>query len=203
MKLRTRRVDAFYGKEDFLLLREGVEKLARGGFDERTARYINEQRALASDIRLGQKKRLENRVDVKRFLKSVSPETLEQWLQAEVCSDSGNEFLKDQILRRFPQATETEAMEYASELLASPECRMARGLVRAGSYYLWRCAYCDSVPDDLFDDMSHVLNSVHCDVYATGEKRQKDYASLLLTASTTVAIHNEDTPIDLWLQSLA
>ena len=80
---------------------------------------------------------------------------------------------------------------------------MARGLVRAGSYYLWRCAYCDSVPDDLFDDMSHVLNSVHCDVYATGEKRQKDYASLLLTASTTVAIHNEDTPIDLWLQSLA
>jgi hypothetical protein len=110
--------------------------------------------------------------------------------------------LKNHIRKRFPEATETAATEYASALLASPTCRFSRSLVRAGSYYMWRCANRNSVPGDLFDDMYHVLNSVHCDVYATQEKKQVEYAKLLLTANVNVAIQPERTPIDQWLQSL-
>ena len=202
LKLGRSSVDAFFGKEDYLLLRKGVDKLASGGFDERTATYTKEQHAFASNIRLAQKQRLEGRPDAKRYLKSVSPEKLDQWLQNETSGTAGPVSLKDHILRRFPEATEAEAMEYASALLASPASRMARGLVRAGSYYMWRCAYRDSVPRDLFDDIYHVLNSVHCDVYATEEKRQAEYAGLLLTNSTRVAIYDSRTPVDQWLESL-
>lgn len=202
LKSGTTSVDAFYGKEDYLLLRKGVDTLASGGFDERAASFIKEQSAFASNIRLTQKQRLKSRVDAKQYLRTVPPEKLGQWLQAEMRSAAGHDDLKNHIRRRFPEATEIAATEYASALLASPTCRFSRGLVRAGSYYMWRCAYRDSVPKDLFDDMYHVLNSVHCDVYATQDKKQEKYARLLLAASTRVAIQPGQTPIDRWLQSL-
>jgi hypothetical protein len=202
LKKGTPLVDSFFSNEEICYVRKGVENLATGGFDERTDTFINNQRDFASEIRLGQKQRLESRPDAKQYLKSVSPEKLNQWLQAETRSAAGSENLRDHIRRRFPQATETEAAEYASALLASPMCRMAGCLVRAGSYYMWRCAYRDSVPGDLFDDMYHVLNSVYSDVYATREKKQEDYAGLLVTDSTTVAIYSDQMPIDQWLQDL-
>jgi hypothetical protein len=203
LKWGTSSIDAFLRAEDYVLLSREVDKLANGGFDERTAKFVEEQSAFASNIRSSQIRRLGSRPDARQTLKNVSPEELDQWLQTEASSPAGSADLKDHILRRFPEATEPEAMEYAIALLASPASRMARGLVRAGSYYVWRCAYRDSVRKDLLDDTFHVLNSVHCDVYATQEKRQEEYAGLLLTASTRVAIYDSQTPLDRWLQGLA
>jgi len=54
--------------------------------------------------------------------------------------------------------------------------------------YLLYC-FRESVPKDLIDDMYHVLNAVYCDVYATAERRQAEYASLILALNTTVAIY--------------
>lgn len=203
LQLRSPSVDAFYGEVDIRLIREAVEKLAGGAFDSRMAKFIEEQRVFASNIRLSQIRGLEGRSDAKQYLKSVSPEKLDLWLQTETSSPGGPLNLKDHILRRFPEAPVPEAMEYASALLASPSSHMARGMVRAASYYMWRCAYRDSVPGDLLDDMYHVLNSVHCDIYATEERKQVEYAGLLLTASTSVAIYDGQAPIDSWLRSLA
>ncbi|HVB07571.1 MAG TPA: hypothetical protein VNF00_01375 [Candidatus Acidoferrales bacterium] len=196
-------MDAFLGERDLLLVRKGLEKLANGGFDERTAKFIKEQQAFASNVRLGQRQRLESRADAKHYLKSICPESLGQWLEEETYGSAGPASLKVHILTRFPEATEMEAMEYASALLASSGCRTARAMVRAGSYYIWRCTYRGSVPSDLFDDMYHVLNSVYCDVYATEEDGQAGYARLLLTASTIVAIYEGEPPIDQWLEGLA
>jgi hypothetical protein len=198
----ARTIDAFYRTEDRVLLSQRIDVLANGGFDESAAKFIENQGAFASNIRLSQIQRLESRADAKLYLKNVSPDKLDEWLQAETSSSAGPMSLKGHILNRFPEAPETDAMEYASKLLATPAGRMARGLVRAGSYYMWRCAYRDSVPKDLFDDIYHVLNSVHCDVYATEEKKQAEYAGLLLTAHTTVAIYDRQIPIDLWLRGL-
>jgi hypothetical protein len=200
LKLRQSSINAFFGDQDLLRVRKGFERLANGGFDERTAEFVKQQRAFASNIRVIQKQLLESRPDAKLYLKSVARRGLHQWLDAETYSPAGLATLKDHILRRFPEAPATEALEYASALLASSACRTARGMVRASSYYLWRCACRDSVPSDLFDDMYHVLNSAHCDVYATGEAGQWEYAQLLLTASTRVAIYDGQTPIDQWLR---
>ena len=51
--------------------------------------------------------------------------------------------------------------------------------------------------------MLHVLQAIYCHFYATGEGKQTEYANLLLTARTKVAIYDRNTPIDQWLMSLA
>jgi hypothetical protein len=203
LQLKGSSVDPFYSNKDRLLICDGVGRLAKGGFDERTAKYIRDQKEFAATIRQTQKERLEGRPSAKQYLKTVTPNKLEQWLDVETCSATGRDNLKDHIRRRFPEATEIEAMEYVSALLASPICRAARGLVRASTYYMWRCAYRDSVPSDLSDDMYHVLNSIHCDVYATQEARQTEYARLILTSNTVVSLYVGQGRIDRWIYGLA
>jgi hypothetical protein len=205
LQLRSPTVDTFYDVKDYALIRQGIDRLAIGEFDERAAKFIEAQRGFASDIRFGQMRRLESRADAKELLKNVSPEEVQTWLEAETSGASGPENLKGHIMimRRFPEATEADAKKYSSVLLGNPNSRFAAGLVRASSYYMWRCAYRDSVPGDLFDDIYHVLNSIHCDVYATEEKKQAEYAGLLLTAHTSVAIYDGKKPLDLWLRELA
>jgi hypothetical protein len=199
----TSTVALFLRVEDYPLLRREVDKLANGVFDERAAKFIKERGDFASNTRSGQLHHLKNRTDIKKKLKNVPAEKLEHWLQTETMTRTGVAILASHILRQFPEAPPIEAAEYASALLASQASRMARGLVRADLYYNWRCANRDSNPRDLIDDMYHVLNSVHCDIYATEERRQAEYAGLLLTDNTKVAIFNGETPVDQWLEALA
>ena len=51
--------------------------------------------------------------------------------------------------------------------------------------------------------MYHVLNASYCDLYATREKGQTEYASLLLPSSTKVAVWDARAKIDEWLLTLA
>jgi len=50
--------------------------------------------------------------------------------------------------------------------------------------------------------MLHVLQAIYSDFYVTGENKQTEYASLLLTPRTKVSIYDLKTPIDEWLLSL-
>ena len=200
---RTSTIDAFLSEKDYARLSQEVSKLADGEFDERADKFIQERSEFASNTRSSQASHLESRTDMKQKLKNVFPEKLEQWLQMETLAPTGVEILTFHILRQYPDAPRMEAAEHASALLSLPASRMARGLVRADLYYNWRCAHRDSNRKDLVDDMYHVLNSVHCDVYATNEKRQAEYARLLLTANTSVAIYDSETPVDRWLEALA
>jgi hypothetical protein len=86
--------------------------------------------------------------------------------------------------------------------LASPIAKVAGGLVRADLYYNWRCANRDSNPQDLMDDMLHVLQATYCNVYVTAEKKQSEYSGLLLTAGTSVATYDGRTPVGRWLARL-
>jgi hypothetical protein len=112
------------------------------------------------------------------------------------------DYLAWQIQDYFSEATATEAREYAQLLLTSPNCRVAQAMVRRNLYFNWRTVHHGSIRKDLFCDSNHVINSNYCDVYATKEAKQKQYASLLLTSATKVVVYNGLTPIDEWLLSL-
>src|SRR5258708_6497506 len=202
LKLRTPNVEGFLSKEDRAKVSQEAHKLASGQVDERAVKFLQEQREFASTTRSNQIDHLKNRADTKDRLKAVSPENFEQWLQNEVTSHVGTALLTFHIVGRFPEIPIGEAAEYASALLAPPSKRFARGVVRSDLYYNWRCAHRDSVPIDLIDDMYHVLNSVYCDVYATAEKGQAEYAHLLLTSNTKVAIYADASPVGQWIESL-
>jgi len=102
------------------------------------------------------------------------------------------------IQRRFPDVPINETAKYANDLL-SKQMPFSRAIIRCDLYYNWRCANRGSVPRDLMDDIYHVLNAVYCDVYATAEARQIEYAPLLLSEKTQVVIYDRKTPIDEWL----
>ena len=202
LKLRTPFVETFLSKKDRVLVFQESGKLASGELSERGGKFLQEQGDFASSTRSGQIEHLNRRADIKQYLKGVSPENLEQWLQKETTSPAGVRILTHHILRRFPEVPAEEAVEYASALLTPPSKRFARGVIRSDLYYNWRCAHRDSVPKDLIDDMYHVLNSVYCDVYATAERGQAEYAHLLLTSNTKVAIYADGSPVDQWIENL-
>ena len=47
--------------------------------------------------------------------------------------------------------------------------------------------------------MLHVLQAIYSDFDVTGEGKLTEYASLLLSPRTKVAIYDLKTPIDQWL----
>jgi hypothetical protein len=102
----------------------------------------------------------------------------------------------------YEKLTKQTAIMSARALLQIPPSRVAKGIVRADLYFNWRCANRGSNPKDLVDDLYHILNSSYCSFYVTAEPKQAEYASLILSQWTRVAIYDDHTPIDGWLLGL-
>jgi hypothetical protein len=195
-------VDPFISAANYDELRKEVEKLAAGTFDEQMSKFVAVRSALSSVNRAGPAQQLDLRTDMKQRLTSVPLTNLEEWLQVETLAHLGVLLLSEKITSIFPEAPPGEAVEWAKDLVASPGCRLAKGLVRADLYYNWRRAHRGSNPKDLYDDMYHVLNALYCDVYATKEPKQEEYARFLLTADTRVAIYKCEVPLKTWLETV-
>jgi hypothetical protein len=196
-------VEMFLSRTEREVIRKKIEKFATGMLDEKANKFLADQKGFALQTRAGQKDHLQNRDDIKAGLKSISEENLHGWLQQTTLANAGKLALTHHIHRIIPGIPIERAAELALILLAPPIKRFARGVVRADLYYNWRCANRDSVPRDLIDDMYHVLNAVYCDVYATAERKQAEYAHLILTSNTKVAVYDDAVPVVQWIESLS
>ena len=184
--------------EDRKLIVRKAEQLANGELGDDGAEFLTKQKSDANANRTNQIAFLESRPDIKSQLQSIAIDQLPQWLDGETKRPAGVAILTNHILRRFPDVPLDEASEYATALL-SKQMRFSTAMIRCDLYYNWRCANRGSVPRDLIDDVYHVLNAVYCDLYATAEANQGEYAHLLLSDNTRVAIYDRKTPIDEWL----
>jgi hypothetical protein len=201
VKLGIPVTDSFLSQADRMLIRAEAESLANGGFDERTDNFLDALEEFALGTRSGQADFLNRRDDLKTRLRAIPAENLERWLELQVATPACIGLLARHILRRFSDIPTSEAEEYASALLAQPSKNFSRGVIRSDLYYNWRCANRGSVPKDLIDDMYHILNAVYCDVYATKEKGQAEYAPFILPPKTKVAIYSGG-PVDNWIEGL-
>jgi len=199
----TDKVRAFLRPSDCEILRRDVGALARGEFDGRASEFVNERSRLAALSRFGPKQALAIRPIISQRLASVPIEDLDVWLDGEMRTPWGITLLMDKILKTFPEAPVKEAWEWACGLVFAGGCRIARALVRADLYYNWRFMNRGSLRGDLYHDMYHILNGVYCDVYATKEARQAEYAHLLLTPMTRVAIYDGQGSLADWLLAAA
>jgi hypothetical protein len=195
-------VIAFYGPNEYALLRSEVEKLSQGICDTRAEQFIAGRKQFSESTRSGQKSHFQAKQHVRNQLKLVSEDQLHAWLDKEMLAASGTAILTSHLLRMYESLLEETAILNAHALLRIPPSRIAKGIVRADLYFNWRCANRGSNPKDLADDLYHVLNSSYCAVYATAEPGQAEYASLVLTERTKVAIYNDQTPVDAWLRGL-
>lgn len=179
-----------------------ADRLAKGEVCDLDRTMIQEQKDSAAATRDRQRAFLEKRPDIAKALRAVSVDGLPSWLETAATSRDGIQILGHQIKGRFPDVPLNEVAEYAVALVAMPSMRYSRGVVRGSLYYNWRCANRDSVPKDVIDDIYHILNSVYCDIYATGEAKQAEYAHLLRAPNTRVVIYDRSIPVDEWLESL-
>lgn len=202
LQLRTQEVNAFLSGKDLALVRKELGRLSKGDVTKHAKTFISERSAMAERTRLEQAQHLQNHSQTKELLKRIPDGKVKSWLHGQLQAPVAVRLLTDHIMRRFPEATNAEAAEYATALLKTSTGRIAAGLVRADLYYNWRCAHREFNPRDLIDDIYHVLNSTYCDVYATAEQKQSEYAALLVTGGTAIAIHDGKSALDRWLLDL-
>jgi hypothetical protein len=176
-----------------------VDKLANGIVEDRVLQFIAQRTQHAKKSRADQVDHFADRQEVKEKLQKLPESKLSEWLTLVTTARAGGEALCSHLERMFAPAP---TIDDALALLRAPVARAARALVRADLYSNWRCANRNSNPFDLMDDMLHVLQATYSDVYVTAEKKQSDYASLLLDHRTRVAIYDGRTPVDLWLEGL-
>jgi hypothetical protein len=196
---RADSVVAYYSPADYAALKSEVAKLAEGIVDDRARSFLAERRAFAKASREDQRAHFEMRPDMKALLLAVPEDALASWLDEQVSGDVGAALLTGHLIRVYETPLSDAAISTALGLLQHPASRTAKSLVRADLYSNWRCARRGSNPRDLVDDMYHVLNANYCDVYATAEAGQKEYASLLLTQWTRPVIYDGKTPLADWL----
>lgn len=196
-------VVAFYGPREYGLLKAEVEKLSQGICDKRAEEFIAGRRQFAQSARSGQQSHIQAKQNIRDRLKAVTEGELRAWLDREMLSDIGAAILADHLLRMYKGLRPETAIMNALALLQIPPSRIAKGIVRADLYFNWRCANRGSNPKDLVDDLYHVLNSSYCCFYATAEPKQAQYASLILSQWTRVAVYDDHTAIDAWLLGLS
>ncbi len=192
-------IEPLLDEKDREIVRVEIEKLANGLVEGRVKEFIEKRTGFAANTRIDQRDHFAGRKALKNNLKAVSQSDLPNWLQSETMSPEGVKVLYGHLLRMFGNGP-TE--KYARDVLLYPAADVARGLVRADLYSNWRAANRGSNPADLVDDMLHILQAIYSDFYVTGEGKQTEYASLLLTPRTKVASYDLTTPIDQWLLSL-
>ena len=61
-------------------------------------------------------------------------------------------------------------------MIRNPSCRVAHTMVRADMYVTWKAARRGALARDVLDDCYHLVNASYCDMYATKDKAQSQYA---------------------------
>ncbi len=190
-------IEQYYEGADHAALQEEVRKLSEGVFDKRADSFITKKRQDVADFRLQSSTDFKtNNHAMSKYANLSAAEfiyaTLPRW---------GRQILKIEIARQYPRVQESRITWLAKKLLSSKKYRISNALVRSHLYVNWRLFQSSNVPRDLLDDCYHVVNAACCDLYATKEAQQGEYASILLS-KTSVATYDKSQPLFNWLCSL-
>jgi hypothetical protein len=205
LKRNEETIDPIVTQGDQDLIHAVIEGVANGEVSDRERNHIAWRVSQASANRAGQIQHLKDEVVTKAYLRTISSERFPDWLDREAKGQVARGHLAWEIQQYFTESTREDANEYAAALQPRPQFRAARGIIRRTLYYNWRCAHRDSIPGDLYFDSNHILNSTYCDIYATEEAAQAEYAGHLLSTATSVQIYDRAAfpSIADWLLSLA
>jgi hypothetical protein len=192
-------IDPLLSDDDRQILCDEVTKLASGNLEQRVPEFIQKRQAFAADTREAQKNHFEGREKLKEYLLTIPEANLAAWLPVETTTASGIAIISSHLGRI---SGATPPPDFSLPFLQSPVSVASKGVVRADLYYNWRSANRGSNPPDLMDDMLHVLQAIYCHFYVTEEPKQSQYASLLLTCATHLAIYDRNSPVGTWLEGL-
>ena len=192
----------FLDSDDVFKVRDFVAQLARGEVVEGCLDGLSARRSQAIEERTNLIEHVHNNRSLAVELLRVGDSELPAWLDGQVKSNTGTRLLTEKLGSLFSEVPTVELFEYAQALIANSS-RTATAMLRADCYSNWRCTRPGSNRRDLLDDLYHLLNAVYCDVYATEETKQMDYAHLILLSTRTAIYDRHAQPLDEWLIGIA
>jgi hypothetical protein len=195
-------VEPFHMSNEFAGFKKVVNRLASGGFVQQDREHLRFQKQWAEGCREASaniSKQFPH--TIKRF-KEISGEGLAEFLHKESMTLDAVAFLIPAVRNAYDQFSPEQIDKTARKLLTIPAKRFARGCASAGLYNQWRFVNFGSVPKDIPEDITHILDSVYCDVYATSEAKQAEYAHMLVTTNTKIKLFQNECPIDEWIVNL-
>lgn len=189
--------------DDYEVVRSMVGHLSNDELTAEEKARTNKRQARRAFDRDGQVRFFAEKPDLKKAYINIAPDSFSSWIQREERTPLAVRYLAFEIHKYFPEYPMSDAEEYAVALRSAKTNRVSRGLIRRNISINWRAAHRDSVPKDIYPDSTLIVNANYCDIYATKERGQTEYASLLLTDSTRVCVYDPQTPIDEWLLTCA
>lgn len=200
---QLRIINPFLTADDHDVARTLIEDHANGRLSNRTREHVGWRGRSNESGRLGIALYIDNAPALRKALESVSEDDLPKWIQWVRSTKDGVNYLAWQMKHYFDDEPFEDIHQYAQLLQYSTANRVAMGLTARNFYFNWRYVHNASIKKDLFADSNHIVNANYCDVYATRERKQERYASLLLTPATRVRVYDPvQMPIDEWLLSL-
>lgn len=194
-------INPFVTPDEYPKVEMLIRDHAKGILQSRTRVHIEWRRTSGASERAGLVMYLKNMPVLKHVLMSVSRDQFPAWVRVQSRGRDGTNYLAWQIKQYFAEHPFNEAYEYACALQRTPVNRISMGVISRNLYFNWRCAHRVSIPPDLFPDSNHIINANYCDVYATKERGQLEYARFLLTPATAIHIYDAAMPIDRWILS--
>jgi len=191
-------VDCFYRDEFYEREATEVRKLEAGKVDSRLEMVLDFRANQISEFRRESPKRTAKGT---KFMDSDTDLGLGDFMQ-DAWRGLGPGCLRKHVSGLFPGLTERNLKRIVRKILSAPRYRLSHALVRGDLYLDWRCLRGRAVARDSSDDCYHLANASYCDVYATDEASQGDYADEILTL-TEIRIHDRKAPLLEWLTSTA
>jgi hypothetical protein len=166
--------------------------------------FIASRKTKIQDLRTGQMARLAAKPALLARLKTIERKDLNKFLDRELHSAQALRILDFHLHHVFPRLPTAMLRELSLILLDSGIALFTHSLLRATFYMNWRAANYGGFASDVPDDMYHMLSATYCDIYATGEARQR-YAIDLLASKTSFKAYPGRKTIELveWLVTLA
>ena len=190
--------EKFLSSNDVSTVMTEVERLGKGDVKSEWFTHIENQRTVSRADRNRQLAFSQSDLSLNEEFRRVAPSDFDRWIRVNTNSQLGRDALTQQLVWQFPEESRLDLAQYSNFLLQN-DCRVACGIVRSVIYYNWRCVHRGSNPPDLLDDMYHVLSAPYCDIYATEEIKQKEYACTILQGPTQVHIYQRGERLDDWL----
>ena len=172
----------FLASEDVAKIGDLVSKYASGDLPEGCLDGLTVQTRLAQHERLKTASNLLVQSALASELAAIEESDFPIWAEQQLQSATAIRLMGEKLSALFPAVTAIELYEWSNALIKN-RSRIATAMLKADFYYNWRCARRGSNRKDLLDDLSHVINASYCDVYATEETNQSQYARLILDST--------------------
>jgi hypothetical protein len=189
---------ALLSSGDYERMVGAVGKLSNGIFEPSAQNFLTSRKALAEGTRLEIKEFVNSRPELKRRSSETS---FAEFVRLSHPADRLR-VLRGHLVAEFPTTSADTLTEVAIRLLQNPFLRVSHTMVRADMYVSWRAGRSGNLARDVQDDCYHLVNASYCDVYATKDRPQTEYAPTVI-GPTEVRFYDGDAPASDWLLAVA